>query len=101
MSLIALPFAHYKRALLAACVTAALPYVPALGQGTTPAVPPPPASGAPASAASAATQPAAPPAKPGAPIQHIVVAGAQRIEPATVLSYISLREGEAYDEGAV
>ena len=31
-------------------------------------------------------------------IQHIVVLGTQRIEPATVLSYISIREGDIYNE---
>ena len=36
---------------------------------------------------------------PGAKIvQHIVVLGTQRIEPATVLSYISIREGDIYNE---
>ncbi|MGH6876080.1 MAG: outer membrane protein assembly factor BamA [Rhizomicrobium sp.] len=84
MSLIAFPFARYKRALLAACVTAALPYVPALGQQPAPAAPT-----------------AAPATKPGPVIQHIVVEGAQRVEPATVLSYISIREGEPYDDQAV
>ncbi len=34
----------------------------------------------------------------GAPIQQIVVKGTQRIEPSTVLSYLSIRQGEAYDE---
>lgn len=37
----------------------------------------------------------------GPPIRQIVVAGTQRIEPATVLSYISTREGDQYDEQAV
>ncbi|HEX4078201.1 MAG TPA: outer membrane protein assembly factor BamA [Rhizomicrobium sp.] len=94
MSLIAFPFAQCKRALLAACVTAVLPYVPALGQETIPAAPatPPAAPG---------TPPAAPAIKSGPVIQHIVVEGAQRIESATVLSYISIREGEPYDEQAV
>jgi outer membrane protein insertion porin family len=31
-------------------------------------------------------------------IQHILVYGTQRIEPATVISYISLREGDIYNE---
>jgi outer membrane protein insertion porin family len=88
MSLNAFPFARYKRALLAAaCVTAVLPYAAAFAQEANPAP-----SGAPASA------PAAP--APGPAIQHIVVQGAQRIEPATVLSYISIHEGEAYSEEA-
>jgi outer membrane protein insertion porin family len=89
MSLIAFPFARYKRAVLAAaCVTAVLPWLPALGQEAGPA----PAS----------TPPAAPPAAtPGAVIQHIAVQGTQRIEPATVISYISIREGDRYDEPAI
>ncbi len=41
------------------------------------------------------------PAPSGPAIKHIVVQGAQRIEPATVLSYVSVREGEPYDEQAV
>ncbi|MBU6472254.1 MAG: outer membrane protein assembly factor BamA [Alphaproteobacteria bacterium] len=35
------------------------------------------------------------------PIQQIMVRGTQRIEPATVLSYISVHVGEPYDEQAV
>ena len=46
----------------------------------------------PRTAASAAT----PPVAPAQTILHIVVKGTQRIEPATVLSYISLHEGDAY-----
>jgi len=45
--------------------------------------------------------PAAGPAAPAqAPrlIQHIMVGGTQRIEPSTVLSYITLREGDIYNE---
>jgi len=51
-------------------------------------VKPPVAPPAPAAAPAAATQ----------TIQHIVVSGTQRIEPATVLSYISLREGDIYND---
>ena len=32
-------------------------------------------------------------------VQHIVVQGTQRIEPATVLSYITMHEGDNYDAG--
>jgi len=85
MMLIAFPFGRCKRAVLAAaCVTAVLPYLPALGQEAHPTAAPAPGATA-----------------PGATIQHIVVQGAQRIEPATVVSYISIREGEPYDEQAV
>jgi outer membrane protein insertion porin family len=86
MSLNAFPFARYKRALLVACATAVLSAIPAVAQA--------PVQPAPAS-------PAPPPAKPGGTIKRIVVEGAQRIEPATVLSYISIREGEPYTEQAV
>ncbi|MEI9993327.1 MAG: outer membrane protein assembly factor BamA [Rhizomicrobium sp.] len=54
--------------------------------------------------AKAPAAPAAPPAPPAAPaevphaIQHIIVNGTQRIEPSTVLSYISLREGDVYND---
>ncbi|HUO87873.1 MAG TPA: outer membrane protein assembly factor BamA [Rhizomicrobium sp.] len=54
-------------------------------------------------AAFAKAPPVAPPVAPPAPasdihiIQHIVVLGTQRIEPSTVLSYISLREGDIYN----
>jgi outer membrane protein insertion porin family len=44
------------------------------------------------------------PAAPQAPkpaIRQIVIKGTQRIEPGTVMSYISLREGDPYDEQAV
>jgi outer membrane protein insertion porin family len=59
------------------------------------------ALGVPASAQLASgpssTTPAAAPAVPVGPsIQHIVIKGTQRIEPATVLSYITLREGDPY-----
>ena len=30
-------------------------------------------------------------------IQHIVVRGTQRVEPGTVLTYVSVREGDTYD----
>ena len=57
----------------------------------------------------AATMPPRPPAPipppprrrrrtaPQRTIQHINVTGTQRIEPATVLTYIALREGDPYD----
>ncbi len=54
--------------------------------------PVPPTAGVPSTAA---TAPAAPSTRT---IRHIVVVGTQRIEPATVLSYISIREGDVYNE---
>src|SRR5689334_10058971 len=38
---------------------------------------------------------------PGPPVRDIRVRGTQRIEPATVLSYISIRPGDPYDEQSV
>ena len=57
----------------------------------------------------AARAPVAPPGPPPevvAPastqtVQHILVRGTQRIEPATVVSYISIREGDIYNEQTV
>ena len=37
----------------------------------------------------------------GPPVQHIVVTGTQRIETATVLSYVTIHPGDAYDEQTV
>ncbi len=46
----------------------------------------------------AASPPAAAPQAPSQPvIRHIQVLGTQRIEPATVLTYVNMREGEPYD----
>jgi outer membrane protein insertion porin family len=57
-----------------------------------------PASAQLASGPATSTSPAAsaPPAAPAPTIMHISVKGTQRIEPATVLSYISLHEGDPY-----
>ncbi|HEY5347677.1 MAG TPA: outer membrane protein assembly factor BamA [Rhizomicrobium sp.] len=54
-------------------------------------------------AAPAPTPPAtqAPPAPVQRTIQHIAVVGTQRIEPATVLSYVGIREGDDYDPSQV
>jgi outer membrane protein insertion porin family len=55
-------------------------------------------------AAAAAANPAATVAAPTGPqrvIEHIVVRGTQRVEPATVLTYIGLREGDPYTPGDV
>ncbi|MEI9884981.1 MAG: POTRA domain-containing protein [Rhizomicrobium sp.] len=56
-----------------------------------------------AGSVAALAQPAAAPPPPAAlppMIRHILVYGTQRIEPSTVISYISLREGDAYNEQA-
>src|SRR5665213_865314 len=52
----------------------------------------------PASAQQPAAAPAAIAPAPAVIIQHIVVKGTQRIEPGTVLSYISLHEGDPYQD---
>ena len=48
-------------------------------------------------------QPATPaqPAAPARVIQHITVAGTQRVEPGTVLTYVNIREGDNYDPAIV
>jgi outer membrane protein insertion porin family len=46
--------------------------------------------------ANPAAQPAAPVAAAPHTIQHIVVRGTQRVEPATVLTYVGLREGDNF-----
>jgi outer membrane protein insertion porin family len=48
--------------------------------------------------APAAPPPTAAPVPVVQRVQHIVVYGTQRVEPATVMSYISLREGDIYNE---
>jgi len=79
-------FARVTRTALAAAVLALCAVsIPASAQL---------ASGLSAPPASADT--AAQPVAPAPTIQHIVVKGTQRIEPATVLSYISLHEGDPY-----
>ncbi|HEY2446328.1 MAG TPA: outer membrane protein assembly factor BamA [Rhizomicrobium sp.] len=86
MSLIAFPFARCKRVVLAAaCAALTISALPAAGQQANPTL-------------SAAPPPAA---APGPAIKRILVQGAQRVEPATVLSYVSIREGEPYSEQSV
>jgi outer membrane protein insertion porin family len=75
------------------------PAVPAVGPATRPAAPGPTVSPASNQAAAAAANPAAAPAAPAQQriIQHIVVTGTQRVEADTVLTYLNMREGDAYD----
>ena len=91
MSLIAFVFAKRSRvALLAACAVSALSVVAANAQLANPGPAP-------------ASSPAAP-ARPSAPapiIRAIEVQGAQRIEAGTVLSYLTLHQGDPYSEEAV
>ena len=49
-----------------------------------------------ATAANPAAQVATPAAQAPRIIQHIVVRGTQRVEPGTVLTYVGVREGDAY-----
>jgi outer membrane protein insertion porin family len=58
-----------------------------------------PVKSAHAPAAPAPATPATPPANGEAPqmVQHIIVTGTQRIEPSTVVSYITIREGDIYN----
>ena len=56
-----------------------------------------PNNAATAAAANPAATPSAAPAAPPRIIQHIAVAGTQRVEPDTVLTYIGEREGDPYD----
>ncbi|MBV9550899.1 MAG: outer membrane protein assembly factor BamA [Alphaproteobacteria bacterium] len=74
-------------ALLIAPAGAQTPAVGAAPAGAPPVVTPPPAAPVPA------------PAQPV--IRRIQVLGTQRIEPSTVLTYISMREGDVFDRDAV
>ena len=88
MSLNAL-FARVKRAAPASFVAASFAIgAPAFAQQLNPTGPA--RTPAPDNSAAPADQPT------GAIIKHIVVDGTQRIEPATVLSYISVHEGDPY-----
>ncbi|WP_156457570.1 outer membrane protein assembly factor BamA [Altererythrobacter sp. Root672] len=81
---------HFVVALLGCTVLAGVP-VAALAQQAQP-----PAAPAPLDAA-AAQAPAQTPAQPeGGVIRSIAVAGAQRLEPATIVSYIQMRVGQNY-----
>src|ERR1700749_2028309 len=88
MSLIAFLFARCKRAaFVLACIGAVAS--PALGQSLD-------------LGSAAQKQGTAPPVHTvGAPIRQIVVRGTQRIEEATVVSYLSVHQGDAYDEAQV
>src|SRR5690349_11287961 len=78
-------FARSLRALPASAIVlaAAIAPAPAQAPAASPGAPPPPA-----------------PASSAQLIQRIQVTGTQRIEPATVLTYITLREGDLYDPQA-
>jgi outer membrane protein insertion porin family len=81
-------FAKVARASLAAAACLALANSTTDAQVAAPTAPKsPPIAPAPAG-----------PAAETRNVQHIVVLGTQRIEPATVLSYISIHEGDVYSE---
>jgi outer membrane protein insertion porin family len=87
-----------KRGLLrstSALLSLALLAAPVEAQA--PAVGPAPA-GAPAAGAPADSAPATPDVRI---IRRIQVLGTQRVEPSTVLTYINMREGDAYEPGEV
>ena len=86
-------FARLKRATPASLVLASVVAgAPADAQRANP----PPATAPAAAPAPAAPAETAPPAL----VRRIVVLGTQRIEPATILTYITLHEGDNYDEQA-
>ena len=85
---------HFSAILLGCTMLAG---VPANAQD---APPPDPQAGAPAPAATSAPSPAPAPAEQGDIIQTIAVAGAQRLEPETIVSYIRLRPGDRYTAAA-
>lgn len=78
------PFARFSRAVPALVLLLTLGSSAALARPAKPVAPPPPA--------------ATVPAPETRTIRHIVVNGTQRIEPSTVISYISLREGDTYND---
>src|ERR1700743_437336 len=87
MSLIAFLFARCKRAaLILACATVAV--VPAHAQSADPS-------------AVGTHLPTDPAQAPGPVIRGIQIRGAQRLEEGTVLSYLSFRQGDNYDEQVV
>ncbi len=90
---------HFSAALMGCTMLAGVPAAAQAQQGGTPAAPP--ASGQAAPAAAAATPTAPPAVQPqGEVIRSIAVAGAQRLEPETIVSYIQLRPGDLYTAAA-
>ena len=89
---------HFAAALMGCTILAGLP-VAALAQDAgaedaAPPVQPPAVTPTPAPAPSPASEPQ------GDIIQTIAVAGAQRLEPATIVSYVQLRPGDTYTAAA-
>src|SRR5690242_16747854 len=102
MSLIASPFARHGRAAVAiasAAIISSVVQVLAQDQATSPAAASPQTPAPAASTPAEAPAPAPAAARPSGPIvRDIQVHGTQRIEPATVLSYMSIRPGDPYDD---
>jgi len=102
MSLIAFLFARYGRvALAAACLIGLALPASAQSLNATPNAPRTPAPAAAQSGAPGAAQTPAAAQPAGPPVRQIIVQGTQRIEPGTVLSYLAIHEGDAYDEVVV
>src|SRR5687767_11787906 len=85
-----IPASQFAAALLGCTILAGLPGTAFAQDDPAPA--PAPATPAPAPAPVAA-QPAS---QEGQVIRQISVAGAQRLEPATIVSYIQMRPGQAW-----
>ena len=85
---------HFAAALLGCTILSGLP-VAALAQDGAPATDPAATPAAPAAPAPATPAPVVT-AEQGDVIRTIAVAGAQRLEPETILSYIQLRPGQVY-----
>jgi outer membrane protein insertion porin family len=92
-------FARILRAA-PALVCALLAFAPASAQLASDAAPAPGASATPSTTLPAQPEPSLPQA-PKPRILTIQIQGTQRIETGTVLSYISIRQGDEYDEQAV
>ena len=87
-----------RHALALACVSVvAVSTAPSADAQVQTIIPPQPATGA------TSPVPATPqPARPGAPIiDEVIVEGAQRIDPETVLTYLAIKEGDAFDPAAI
>jgi outer membrane protein insertion porin family len=95
---------HFAAALLGCTVLAGVPCVAHAQDAGAPAaqpVPTPTQTPTPAPAQAAPQTPTQPaPAAQGQVIRTIAVAGAQRLEPETIVSYIQLRAGDTYTPAA-
>jgi len=90
---------HFAAALMGCTALAGVPCVAYAQDAQAPAAQPGQAASAAQAQAPAAT-PAPAPAEQGVTIRTIAVAGAQRLEPETIVSYIQLRAGDTYTPAA-